>query len=200
METKPSNCTWELRTSLLLDGELPHAEEELVRRHMASCRVCSGLAAADSTVAGNPSGGRADRTVFSMTPGVLRPSVRLRIVAALLGSMIIALSFPDFVRGSTLGVTFHDLRHLAIWQTAVGITILAGAVTFRLSRLVVILVGSFLLMTLAAVVYDVVTGHRGPWTDPAHIAEVMAVMVLLAMISPRLRALGRSASCRRNNN
>lgn len=178
---------------MMLDGELPAAQIEMVRRHVASCRICDALARNDAGMT------EARKQPFAFNSSFLAPSLRLRGAAALLGSLIILMSFPDFVRGSALGVTFHDLRHLAIWQTAVGITILAGAVTFRLSRLLVILVGSFLVMTLAAVVYDVITGHQGPWTDPAHIAEVLAVIVFLTMLSPRLRALGVLAPRGRKN-
>lgn len=184
-------CPWEERVSALLDGELPEGEESLVRRHVGGCATCSALGPA---VVGERQAMPGDRldSILRMLPA--RLSMRIRIALAAVGSALIVGSLPDFVRGSTVGDTLHDVRHLAMWQVAVGAAAIAAAVTVRLSRLVMVMVTTFLVLTTVAGVYDLVTGHRGPWTDPRHVVEVAAVLLVLRLAWPYL---GRSSLTRR---
>jgi len=111
----------------------------------------------------------------------------VRCALAIAGAAILVASAPDVVRGSTVGESLHDLRHLAIWQAAIGVAVVSAAATFRLSRLVLVLAGTFLALTAAAGLYDAVTGHSGPWSDPTHVLEVVAALLLLCLAWPYVR-------------
>jgi hypothetical protein len=115
----------------------------------------------------------------------MRTLVRIGLAAA--GTALVVASTPDVVRGSTVGASLHDLRHLAIWQAAIGVAVVAAAATLRLSRLVLVLAGTFVVLTAAAGAYDVVTGHPGPWSDPTHVLEVVAALLLLCLAWPYVR-------------
>lgn len=178
-----SECPWLERVSALIDGELRQEEMELVRAHALVCADCSVLDLPDT---GHAVGERArvDPPSF-VVPERLTPMVRVGLAAA--GALILVSSLPDFVRGNTMGETLHDLRHLAIWQASVGVAVLTASVTFRMSRLLATILATFLLLTTGSVAYDLVTGHRGPWTDPTHILEVVAVILVMRLLWPRLR-------------
>lgn len=184
-------CPWEERVSALLDGELPVGEESLVRRHAVGCAACRALGIGVMGEGPAATGDRLDAILRALPE---RLSMPIRITLAVVGSVLIVASMPDFVRGSTTGDTLHDLRHLATWQVALGAAVVAAAVTVRLSRVVTVLVVTFLALTAIAGVYDIVTGHRGPWTDPTHVVEVVAVLLVLRLAWPHL---GRSTSPRR---
>ena len=175
--------------SALIDGELPDDQIDLVRAHAAHCAICSMLGALDAPRTAPEPGGDESRlaTLFQGMPAEL--SVPWRLSLAIVGVLILVGSLPDFVRGNSSGDALHDLRHLAIWQVSIGLAALAASVTFRLSRLFAVMVSSFLGLTAVATVYDVVTGHRGPWTDPVHIVEVAAVLLLLRAGWPLLRTM-----------
>lgn len=185
MTTVPISCPWTERASALVDGELPSEEHDLVVRHVRTCATCSALAATDSLV------GRPSPASESFATGLhLRsPRVRVPIRAglALAGAAITVSSVPDFLRSSTVGASLHDLRHLAIWQAAIGVAVVAAAATFRLSRLVLVLTVTFLALTACAAAYDAVTGHPGPWSDPTHVLEVVAAVLLLVVAWPYVR-------------
>lgn len=178
------DCPWTDRVSAMLDDEIHGAEHEMVRAHAAGCTVCSAVISAPSPQAERPGHDRVSE-ILSAIPERLSPSVRLSLVIA--GMAILGASTPDFVRGNTMGDALHDLRHLAIWQVSVGVAVLSAAVTFRLSRLVTVMLTTFLGLTGAAAAYDAVTGHRGPWTDLTHVVEVVAVLLVLRLVWPRLR-------------
>ena len=194
MNNDPSNqCAWTERVSALIDGELPGLEMEMAETHLSGCARCGSLFAS-SAVTGRPAS--TDTTpdkvsaILTVIPDRLPPSVRAALVVG--GGMLLAGSAPDFVRGNTGGDLLHDLRHLAIWQTAVGVTAVAAAFTFRLSRLLAVMFATFLSLTIVAALYDLLTGHRGPWTDPLHIIEVVTVVLLLRLAWPHLRMISAS--------
>jgi hypothetical protein len=110
---------------------------------------------------------------------------------------IVVGSFPGFVRGNTSGDAFHDLRHLSIWQVAIGVAVASAGITTRFSRLILVMVAVFLLLTGVAVVYDLVTDHRGPWADPTHVIEVVAALVLARLAYPYTRTSARRTLQRR---
>ena len=184
-----SLCVWTERVSALLDGELPDDQVDLVRAHAAHCAICSMLEVLDAPRTAPEPGGDESRmaTLFQAIPAELSAPWRLSL--AIVGVLILAGSLPDFVRGNSSGDALHDLRHLAIWQVSIGLAALAASVTFRLSRLFAVMVSSFLGLTAVATVYDIATGHRGPWTDPVHIVEVAAVLLLLRAGWPLLRTM-----------
>jgi hypothetical protein len=169
-----------------VDGELGESELPMVLKHLDSCRSCGALLAADASI---PRG--AGLTVEPPSPALPTPTgqlpLLLRIALVVVGTVILVGSGPNFIRGNTSGDALHDLRHLAIWQVAVGLAVISAAVTFRLSRILAVAVGTFLSLTCIAVIYDLLTGHRGPWTDPVHVVEVLAVLLLIAVAWPRLR-------------
>ncbi|MFT2520631.1 hypothetical protein ACMWQB_30985, partial [Escherichia coli] len=67
---------------------------------------------------------------------------------------------------------------MAIWQASIGLAVCSAATTFRFSRLLGTLLGSFLFFTFVSGVYDLLTGHRGPWSDPLHVLEVIAALLI----------------------
>ena len=179
-------CSWSERVSALMDDELPMDQSELVLAHIRSCPHCATLVEQEDEFEG-----AIPRTVsvardLSLGMNFGAPSFGIRIIAGFVGAIIVLVSTPRFIQGSTGGDVLHDLRHLSIWQLAIGFAVLTTAFTRRVSRLLVVLVVSFLLLTGIAAVYDLLTGHSGPWTDPMHLVEVVAVLAVLRMISPFL--------------
>ena len=179
-------CSWSERVSALIDGELPKDQSELVFAHIRSCSGCASLVEQLGEFEGAilRTASVARDVSFGMNFGA--PSFGVRIIAGFVGAIIVLVSTPRFIQGSTGGDVLHDLRHLSIWQLAIGFAVLTTAFTKRVSRLLVVLVISFLLLTGIAAVYDLLTGHNGPWTDPMHLVEVVAVLAVLRMISPFL--------------
>ena len=184
-----SVCVWTERVSALLDGELPADEVDLVRAHTAHCRACSMLGAFDGSQPVTQQTSEESRLTSLLQAIPAELSAPWRLSLAIVGVLILVGSLPDFVRGNSSGDALHDLRHLAIWQVSIGLAALAASVTFRLSRLFAVMVSSFLGLTAVATVYDIATGHRGPWTDPVHIVEVAAVLLLLRVGWPLLRTM-----------
>lgn len=178
-------CEWGDRVSAMIDGELPELQRELVASHTRTCERCRDIVHGDGAfVTANRSDVQA-RLDGLLTVLPTRASRRGRFVLALVGLVILVGSAPDFVRGNTSGNSLHDLRHLAIWQASIGVGVMSAAMTFRLSRLITVILGTFLLLTSVAGTYDAATGHRGPWTDPLHIVEILAVLLLLRLVWPQ---------------
>jgi hypothetical protein len=120
-----------------------------------------------------------------------KPSLFLRVLLLIVGVFILVNSAPSYVRGNTSGDALHDLRHLAIWQAAIGVAVIASAISFRISRILTVMLGTFLALTATASVYDIATGHRGPWTDYMHVLEVLAVILVLKLIWPQIQLFSR---------
>ena len=179
-------CPWALRVSALLDHELPQPEEQMVLLHARSCSACSVLIlnephiATDQQIATYPTLNLALSVPVRMTP-------LLRGILALVGLLIVIGSASGFVRGNTSGDVLHDLRHLSIWQASIGVAMLSAAISFRISRLLAVMMVTLIALTLVSTVYDIVTGHKGPWTDPLHLIETVAVVVILWLIFPQAR-------------
>lgn len=183
-------CSWSDRVSALIDGELSENEQPLVRAHIKSCHACELLSRIDETIAIHPRNpGERTSPLLNLFPD--KPSLFIRSVLFLVGVFILANSMPAFVRGNTNGDALHDLRHLAIWQATIGVAVVFSAFTFKLSRILSVILITFLLLTVLATLYDLFTGHRGPWTDEMHILEVLAVLLLLRLVWPQLRLLSR---------
>lgn len=182
-ENDDGGCPWLDRVSAHLDGELSEIESQMVGTHLRSCPTCRSLLSLSSAEGLLPQ--RTPRTETVSFPHQRSPVVRVAL--AIVGALILAGSTPDFVRGNTMGDALHDLRHLAMWQVSIGVAFMVSAVTFRMSRLITTMLMSFLALTGGAVVYDVVTGHRGPWTDTTHIVEVVAVVLVMRLVWPHLR-------------
>lgn len=178
-------CPWWERVSALIDGELPHAQREMVTSHAQSCATCAPLLKEHN-----------NRDTFNTTQSFAAPrsmmtlpqraTPQLRALLAVIGVFIVLGSMPGFIRGNTNGNSLHDLRHLSIWQVAIGVGVLSAAISFRMSRLLTVMIATFLSLTVIATVYDLVTGHRGPWTDPVHLVEIAAVLALMRLIYPHL--------------
>lgn len=181
------DCPWAERVSAWIDGELPATETEMVATHAGACPTCRAMDAADPLLAGS---GSTPPFLGVVLPG--RVPVWVRIGLGIVGAAIVVGALPDFIRGNTAGDALHDLRHLAMWQAAAGLAVMVGAVSFLFSRMLAVMLGVFLALTVVASVYDLVTGHRGPWTDPVHIVEVAAGVLVLRMAWPRLRYLTRA--------
>jgi hypothetical protein len=180
------SCIWGERVSALIDHELPGDQSELVLAHVRSCTRCTSFVEEISEFGRITP--RAGSATSDASLGIFlgAPSFGIRILAGLVGAIIILASTPRFIHGSTGGDVLHDLRHLSIWQLAIGFAVLTAAFTRRVSRLLAVLVTSFLLLTGVAAVYDLLTGHNGPWTDPMHIVEVIALLAVLRLVSPLL--------------
>lgn len=186
MSDAEAPCGWAGRVSALIDGELPVDERSLVARHARGCPSCTALSTTDFVVGGEyPTAAAAAIAPLVGLPPRIRAIVRCALAVA--GAAILVASTPDVVRGSTVGASLHDLRHLAIWQAAIGVAVISAAATFRLSRLVLVLACTFLALTAAAGAYDAVTGHPGPWSDPTHVLEVVAALLLLFLAWPYVR-------------
>ena len=183
-------CSWSIRVSALADGELPENEKPLVEAHLKNCRTCASILGIDQHIPTHSADAtEKTSTLLSLFPE--KPSLFIRAALLTIGIFILANSMPTFVRGNTNGDALHDLRHLAIWQVAIGVAVFFSAFTFKLSRILSVILTTFLLLTFLATLYDLLTGHRGPWTDEMHIVEVVAVILLLRLIWPQLRLLSR---------
>lgn len=179
-------CLWGERVSALIDNELPKDQNELVLAHLRSCTRCALLVEQSHELEG-----ALPRTVslssdVSLGVNFGTPSIGLRIFSGCLGAVIVLASMPRFIQGSTGGYVLHDLRHLSIWQLAIGFGVLTAVFTTRVSRLLAVFIVTFLLLTGVAALYDLLTGHSGPWADPMHLVEVVAVLAILRLISPFL--------------
>lgn len=176
----------------MLDDRLPADEVPLVRRHVAGCRECARITAfeREMVMIETVDHVRIPDAIERLGAG---PTRTMRVSLAAVGLFIVAWSVPAYVRGNTNGDVLHDLRHLSIWQVAVGVACLTGALSFRFSRMIAIMATTFLFLTALATGYDVVTGHRGPWTDPVHIIEVVALVVILRMSWPHVTLSARHA-------
>jgi hypothetical protein len=181
-------CPWWDRVSALIDGELPDAQHEMVLSHAQSCDTCAILLNQRRQFETSSSAHAAVTSRTSLT-FPQRNTPQLRALLAIIGVLIILGSVPGFIRGNTDGNSFHDLRHLSIWQFAIGVGTLSAAISFRISRLLTVVISTFLLLTAVATVYDLVTGHRGPWTDPLHLVEIAAALALMRLIYPHLKLL-----------
>jgi peptidoglycan/LPS O-acetylase OafA/YrhL len=179
------SCPWLERVSALLDDELPFAEREMVTSHAQSCSTCGPIVSQKDYVNGPA------RLLTAIQPRSIvtfpqRNTPHLRALLAIVGLAIVIGSIPGFIRGNTDGNSLHDLRHLSIWQVALGMGAVSASISFRLSRMLTVIVATFLVLTALATVYDLLTGHRGPWTDPLHLVEIAAVLAILRLIYPTL--------------
>jgi len=181
-------CPWWERVSAFIDGELPQAQQEMVLSHTQSCVSCGTLFNRQSIfeTSLNANVASASRLMMSIPR---RNTPQLRVFLAIIGVLIILGSIPGFVRGNTDGNSLHDLRHLSIWQLAIGVGTFSAVFSFRISRLLTVMICTFLLLTAVATVYDLLTGHRGPWTDPLHLVEIAAVLAMMRLIYPHLNVL-----------
>jgi hypothetical protein len=177
-------CPWTERVSALIDGELSADQVDMARVHIRSCESCAALARTDGDFLPKPVVAIADRLTHHLQGFPARVRIHHRILLAVVGVLLLIGSIPDFGRGNSRGVAFHDLRHLAIWQVAIGVAVVSAAITFRISRLITVMMLTFLALTVFATVYDLVTGHRGPWADPLHVVEVVAVVAILRIVAP----------------
>lgn len=180
-----NSCPWLERVSAFLDGELPVAEREMVVSHAQSCITCAPVFGARDQVNETAHLQRVTQP-RSIVTFPQRNTPQLRVLLAIIGIAIIIGSVPGFIQGNIDGNSLHDLRHLAIWQVALGMGALSASVSFRISRLLTVIIATFLLLTTIATVYDLLTGHRGPWTDPLHIVEITAVLAIMRMIYPHM--------------
>lgn len=177
-------CPWTERVSALIDGELSADQVDMARVHIRSCDSCAALARTDGDFRSEPIVAVADRLAHRLQSFPTRVRAHHRILLAVVGALLLIGSIPDFGRGNSRGDAFHDLRHLAIWQVAVGVAVVSAAITFRISRLITVMMVTFLALTVFATAYDLVTGHRGPWADPLHVVEVVAVVAILRIVAP----------------
>lgn len=187
----PSLCVWQERVSALLDHELSDDEIPLVEMHLTTCYECQKLKNIPDVSHSPITVPSAERTSSLLQLIPERPSIFIRSALFLVGVLIVMNSAPEFVRGNTRGDALHDLRHLAIWQVAIGLAVITSAFTFRISRVLTVILATFLSLTAVATLYDLATGHRGPWTDEMHIFEAFAVVLILRLIWPQLRLLSR---------
>lgn len=183
-------CPWTERVSALVDNELPMNERELVVAHTTACATCHRLYTVGQQLVTTSCS--SVTALVDALPNRLPPA--LRVVLAVVGASILIGSLPDFVRGNTMGNALHDLRHLAIWQASIGVAVCTTAFTFRMSRLITVMLTTFLGLSAGAVAYDLLTSHRGPWTDPTHIIEVIAVVLVLRLTWPHVRLTARHVS------
>jgi hypothetical protein len=179
-------CLWGERVSALMDNELPKDQNELVLAHVRSCTRCALLVEQSQELEDALPRTASVSSGVSAEVNFGAPSIGLRIFSGCLGAVIVLVSTPRFIQGSTGGDVLHDLRHLSIWQLAIGFGVLTAVFTTRVSRLLAVFIVTFLLLTGVAALYDLLTGHSGPWADPMHLVEVVAVLAILRLISPFL--------------
>lgn len=190
------SCPWSERVSALIDGELPAEQEIMARTHVKSCATCAALIRTDGDFLTDPAPPITDRLASRLQNLPTRVHFHHRALLATVGILLLAGSIPDFGRGNSRGDAFHDLRHLAIWQVAIGVAVLSAAMTFRISRLITVMMVTFLALTVFATGYDLITGHRGPWADPLHVVEVIAGVAILRLVWPYRRLAGRPLATR----
>jgi len=170
-------CSWFERVSSMIDNELDAAQAPMVRAHAEGCPHCLPLLLRSTY--DSPRSTSRELATFPF-----KQTRVFRIVTVMAGIAIIVGSFPAFIRGNTSGDALHDLRHLSIWQVAIGAAVATAGITTRFSRLILVMAGVFLLLTGAAVVYDLVTHHSGPWADLTHVFEVGAALLLIRFALP----------------
>lgn len=180
------DCSWLDRTSALIDGELPRDEQELVRTHAKSCQVCGQFIELNKMgIVTDPS-----QTNIGRQIGVnLHRSVAGRVVLAIAGVVLTCFAIAGFLKGNGDAAGLHDIRHLSIWQVSLGMSVIALSLSFRLSLFLTSMTASFLALTGVATLFDLLHGHRGPWTDITHLVEVFALIILLVLTRPNLRLL-----------
>lgn len=181
-----NECEWQERVSSMLDGETRADEEVLVRRHVMKCESCRALLEVDDVVP------VPTQRLFSHSlldaPG---ESLVVRILLGLAGVALLAVGVVNFVRGSSGGEDLHDLRHLAVWQASLGVSVLTLTFAFRFSLFIIVTSVSFISFTAVTAVVDVFLGHRGPWTDLTHLLESVVLALLLIAVAPKVRFLNR---------
>lgn len=187
-----NRCPWADRVSAHIDGELPADQVGMLKAHLKNCSLCRSLVDHETQFSATHRSAVDDLSPPIALNFPIRATARNRIMLGIAGVFILIGSLPDFGRGNTGGNTLHDLRHLAMWQVAIGVAVVTAAITFRLSRLLTAMLLTFLVLTVVATIYDLVTGHRGPWADPLHVVEVAAVLVVLHLVLP-YRNLAASA-------
>lgn len=185
-------CPWADRVSAHIDGEIQADQVLMLEAHLKICQRCRTLIEHEARVTVNPQSRLDEDASLTGLDFPIRATALNRTLLAIVGVLILIGSIPAFGRGNTGGDTLHDLRHLAIWQVAIGVAVVTAAITFRISRLLATMLVTFLILTVVATLYDLVTGHRGPWADPLHVIEVVAVLVVLRLALP-YRHLAASA-------
>lgn len=181
---------WET-VSALMDGELVGTELAEARNHANSCPSCSTRyrrALTFQTVGSHASIAGTVAPLKHATAGERRwltgRWTRWSLLAV--SVVIVAEAAPAFVQGTGLGADGHAARHLATWQIGFGVGLLVAAWMSRLSHAMLALAATFATLTITATVFDILTGHQGPWAESVHLIELVAVVLLWRMTPAHL--------------
>lgn len=183
-----NECAWLNRVSSMLDGEVRADEEALIRRHAVRCVTCRSVLDMNDVFAASAP----NRRVIS--PSILdfpSESPAVRVLLGLAGVALFLVGVLNFVKGSSGGEDLHDLRHLALWQASLGVSVFTLTLAFRFSLFIVVTSVSFIAFTAVTAVVDILLGHRGPWADLTHLLESVVLALLLIAVAPKARFLNR---------
>lgn len=184
-----NECAWLNRVSSMLDGEVSADEEALIRRHAVRCMACRSLLDVSEVVTASAP----NRRVIS--PSILdfpSESPVVRVLLGLAGVTLFLVGVMNFVRGSSGGENLHDLRHLAVWQASLGVSVFTLTIAFRFSLFIIVTSVSFIAFTTVTAVVDLFLGHRGPWADVTHLLESVVLALLLLAVAPKARWIKQS--------
>ena len=183
--TQPPCPRWE-QVSAAVDGELAEPDRSRALDHARGCAYCGPLLATTAGPADHPAvTADAPALDHSRLSGRERRWLRARWTRWLLAAaavIIVAEAIPAYATGHGHGLDTeahaHTARHLATWQIGFGVGLLVAALMSRLSHAMLALAATFATLTITATVIDIISGHRGPWTESVHLIELVAVVLL----------------------
>ncbi|MFN3215825.1 MAG: hypothetical protein ACE367_04960 [Acidimicrobiales bacterium] len=189
---------WE-DVSAAADGELPEPERSRALDHARRCVSCGPILAATSVgpepiaVASATAVEASVNRPAGIDPECLSPRERrwlrarwTRWLLALAAIVIVVEAIPTYATGHGLDAHTHAARHLATWQIGFGVGLLVAAAMSRLTHAMLALAATFGALTIAATVIDIINGHRGPWAEPVHLVELVAIILLWQLTPPDL--------------
>jgi hypothetical protein len=179
-----NECLWLERVSSMLDGEVHADEEELIRRHTVRCATCRSLLEMNYVVIASAPNRRVISPLILDFPS---ESLVVRVLLGLAGVTLFLVGVMNFVRGSSGGENLHDLRHLAVWQASLGVSVFTLTIAFRFSLFIIVTSVSFIAFTTVTAFVDLLLGHRGPWADMTHLLESIVLALLLIAVVPQAR-------------
>lgn len=172
-------CAWWDKVSAATDGELDEPERDAALEHAQCCATCSAMISAIGPISQKAhQRSPVDSAVLTQRERRWLGGTWTRRLLAIAAIVIATEAVPAYVRGDGLSAESHAARHLASWQIGFGVGLFVAAWMSRMSHAMLAFGATFATLTITAKVIDVIGGHRGPWADPVHLVEVIAVFLL----------------------